>query len=273
MSLIIHFIGLVTFVSAVSDVPAHILIPYFDKIVPKENNVIRIPNSVIVEKETDWLSQSGPNGTTDFFIKTQNITLEATGDFSQNFEEGLPHLACCCVNMKPPEGGLSPDYNDHDKLDKKSAYVFLDHGEVGDECPQGKCKPTDAVHLKWTVSPLNGRIKIIGKKNPHDPKPQVIVLRVTNNVDIGFLNVPAGEEHDSHWKSYYDMAKIHVVNCEQTPKDNPTTCSTKPTDCRFPNTGLARTAATKTQGRHAASPPCPGCPLTTDINCSSSQWP
>src|SRR5689334_7433320 len=107
MSLIIHFIGLVTFVSAIPGLPAHILIPYFDKIVPKDNNVIRIPNSAIVSQH--WDSIPGPNDTTDFFIEKQNITLEATGDFSQKFEEGLPHLACCCVNMKPPNGGLSPD--------------------------------------------------------------------------------------------------------------------------------------------------------------------
>src|SRR5436190_23758309 len=104
MSAIIHFVGLVTFVTSASLPPAdpHILIPRFDDIIKKENNVIRVP-TIAVLPGTDWESTPGPNDTTDYFIGTQNIRIIGSDQYETAIGK-LPHLTCCCKKM---DGGLS----------------------------------------------------------------------------------------------------------------------------------------------------------------------
>ena len=272
MSLIIHFIGLATFVAAVTTPPpsrpAHILVPRFADIIKKENIAA-----------SHWSSQPGPTGYTDFFIEMKDITVSGGNPFSTDFQNGMPHLACCCQEMTPAEGGLSAQYNDPDeRLQKKSAYVFLDHGVVGNECKDGICGPTRPVYLTWTIAPVNGQITITGKKNPNDPNPETIVINVpqNQNVDIQFLNVPTTGSHDSHFKHYYEMAQT-ANHCQATPKNNPATCGAQPTDCPFPTVSAAaksaKTTAAKVSPAYARMMKgCRTC-ANADIDCSSSAWP
>jgi len=275
MSLIIHFFGLVTFVAAVAipPTPAHILIPRFDDIIKSEANVIRVPTSALAQPSNWPTSKTSPAGFTDFLIETRDIGISGSDAFSTNFEFSLPHLACCCAAMAPQAGGLSAQYNDPDKIvARKAAYLFLDHGRLGDELSPS----TNAVHLNWTIAPVNGQVTITGKKNENDRNPTTIVLNVPSgqDIDLLILNAPDDASHGSHWHHYYRMTD-RPNTCTQTPKGNPGTCGIDAPQCPIPNTAKAATRtspARQAASRRAIQKACRTCE-TTDINCSSSQWP
>src|SRR3954454_1455137 len=105
MSALIHFIGLLTLVTANSGNP-HIVIPRFSDIIKKQNNVIRVPTSAIASQS--WDNTAGPDGYTDFYIDVQTITISGVTNPVSEEIGPLPRLTCCCTAMK---GGLATDYN------------------------------------------------------------------------------------------------------------------------------------------------------------------
>jgi len=274
MSAIIHFIGLVTLVTttSITPEPPHILIPRFSDIIKKENNVIVIPDALVDKSATTWPFTQSAEG--DMFeIKTRNIRISGTGSFT-NAVTAIPHLTCCCNPMK---GGLKSDYNDpeHDPLNKKSAYVFLDHGTLtAPEDPETKAR-----HLQLSVPSADGKITITGQEKNKPAETIVINLAATGDTQITFSNLPDDDDHDAHWAHYYRMSSNPNL-CTENPKKDPVSCGPKvqPDGCLNTTSAKKSVAAKKpaktAKAAHAHSQvsSCKTC-MVVDINCSGSQWP
>src|SRR3954469_21386201 len=111
MTVFIYFVGLITLVTSPSEpTQKHILIPNFPRLVTAENNVIAIPEDLVLTGpgQTDW-PFTNEGGTDFFYIGTQNIHVSGDKTFSMGKPFDLPALTCCCSNMKK---GLKADYND-----------------------------------------------------------------------------------------------------------------------------------------------------------------
>jgi hypothetical protein len=269
MSAIIHFVGLVTLVTttSITPQPTHILIPRFDDIIKKENNVIVIPHALVNKSATTWAFTQSDDQKTDMFeIKTRNIRISGTGDFTNGVRE-IPHLTCCCTRM---EDGLKEEYNGLDPLIKKSAYVFLDHGTLA--APEDP--DTHARHFQLSV-PNAGTITITGQEKN---KPEEAIVLTSGDAEITFANLPDDDKHDGHWAHYYRMSNKANL-CTENPKNNrecaptvaPDGClNTQPAKKSVAAKKPAKTA--KAAHAHTQASHCRFCSVV-DINCSGSQWP
>jgi hypothetical protein len=281
MSTLIHFIGLVTLVTATSEVPQHILIPRFD-IIPAKNNVISIPTAAVVAASTNWATSTEdvPAGFTHFLIGEQSITINGAGGLTQSSSLEMPHLTCCCPAMRE---GLSLDYDSPDPARevRKSAYVRLEHGSISQYVDQD-----NAIHIDLEVTPVTGTstITITGVRHETTQTIVVDVSEIATGQHIVFRNQPDNPAaHDAHWTSYYQMgSNANAVQCAETPGNDSTTCGPRSTNC-------LTTAAVKPKKQTAAQKKQTaahmrrmkklhaGCKVCLygfgDINCSSSSWP
>ena len=263
MSLFIQFIGLITLVTNPTQ-PTHILIPRFTQVVSADHNVIAIPDALIIKSETDWPSSGTKSGITSYPIETRNIHISGTGTFSGD-GVALPHLTCCCSNMKK---GLKDDYNDSDAApsSKKSAYLFLEHGSLVTTTAD-----SGAYVLELKVDSADGKFTITG--DTKGKKAVKIVFNIgTADKTIQFINEPSmGENHNEHWRAYYLMGK-DPIGCTATPKsDEECGPSTSATGCL--TEPAKSTRSSKPKKFKKAFPLPPDMTAIVDINCSNSQWP
>ena len=274
MSAIIHFIGLVTLVTttSVTPEPPHILIPRFNDIIKKENNVIVVPDALVDKSATTWASTSD-GGNAFFEIGTLNIHISGSGGFTNAVAE-IPHLTCCCSPMKD---GLKEDFNNpnNDPLTKKAAYVFLEHGTL--RAPEDPT--TTARHLELTMQSSGGTLTITGQEKNKPAETIVINLPASGDAKITFANMTNDDDHDAHWAHYYRMSKNPNL-CTENPKKNPASCGPKlqPDGCLTTTSANKSSAAKKpvktasAKHSHGQAGGCRFCAVV-DINCSGSQWP
>ena len=269
MSALIHFIGLVTLVTAGAGSP-HILIPTFNGV--STDHVIRIPTASIASQS--WASATEANGITEFPRGEQTISISGSGAFAASPDLEMPHLSCCCPEMKD---GLSADYNDPDpeRETKKSAYVRLEHGTMSHFLTGA------AIHIDLEVQPVNGQITITGVRHGVT---QTIVVNVASSgpqTQIAFDNSPPPPtseiaNHGDHWQSYYEMGLAANAGpaCQALPSDGGA-CGFRSSGCLTSSTAVKRKKPTAAQmkRRKDAHASCRFCQFGGDINCSSSSWP
>lgn len=282
MSLLLQFIGLVTLVSGPGQ-PMHILVPRFPNLT--SNQAIIIPISMIDQNKTHW--QHKIVGDTWWFdTGNRTISFAATNPFEPGIGD-LPHLTCCCAAM---DNGLKPIYNDLDSTKRvQAAYVKLDRGKLTSQTDP----VSTARYMQLQLDAVNGAFTITGSR-ANQPDDEIFFTIPANNTALTLSNEPTTNDHDSHWKAYYQMG-IGASSCNATPKNDPA-CKPKPNGCLTESAASAKPATTakaapqpkssaaapKSSAKaapksatptHASTAGHRGTILVTDINCSNSQWP
>lgn len=270
----IKFVGLLI-VTQLSGTGAQVVMSHIPGMVPYHNAIIAYNDGSRIGG--DWQeigSFTAPDGEKFNYVNVdaENVTFNGPNDKFVNAIGDMPHLSCCCPEMK----GMLPEYGNKDQsaATKASAQFILNKGiytsfiETSNSVATLLALANDAavdLTVEGAVPGTSTKRTIVLK-----PGAKLIVA----NTPIAALE--GGHVPDTHndFQAFYNTG-VTSAACRLMPSDGPP-CAPRADPCSTTaSKKSARAKLTEThkalieKARHWSGRTA----MITDVNCSSSQWP
>lgn len=268
----IKFIGLLI-ITNLTNSGAEVVMGHVPVVTPTHDAIIAYHPADLVSA-TNWPKAgtfTSGGETYDYVIANkETITFSGPTDRFENLIGPMPHLSCCCPQMK----GILPEYGNPEQPlpGRAAAHFMIDHGLYFTQTESDSSVSTVLAFAE------NKPLTITGVAGPVTRK-----LELKFGTDVLVSNTPLAALQGTHvpdshddFQAYYSMG-IDSTSCTSMPSDS-TLCRPREEPCRLvqetrAKVKRAKLTATYKKIQAAATRNVCGTCLVADINCSSSQWP